>query len=363
MTVAIAVPLDEVTFEPLRFELRRKVANSKASWTSREGTVVRVCAGGAVGYGEASPLPGFSAESLTDVSRDLDRARDVLRSTVLPLEGDAEKALEHVFAELGLFVPSARFAVETAVLDLRARLRGEPLWRQLGGTAAVDPVSISALLVGDDPAEIATAVRDALARGIHTGKLKVGRPGAMAAELDAAVAARRAGGAAFRLRLDANGAWKTDEAQAALAAFASVDPELVEEPVGGDDWLAMGRSPVPVALDESGVGVEGARRFATLIQDRRCDALVIKLSIAGGFLAGAAMARHAAKANVPLIVTHMFEGPIATAAAAAFALAYGSRTHAAGLDVRAYIDLPDDHPIGVARIDPFRGPGLGMRAR
>lgn len=363
MTTDVAFSIEAVALEPLRFDLRRRVANAKTSWASREGIVVRLTAGGVFGYGEASPLPGFSSESLADVQRDLHGARDGLLLGAISVEGDAEDAVRRALGGVGALASSARFALETAVLDLRARLREEPLWHQLvaGGGATIEPVPISALLVGDDPTEIAAAAEEAMARGIGTGKLKVGRPGARESELAAATAVRRVAGASFRLRLDANGAWRNDEAREALAAFAGVGPELVEEPVGGDDWLAMERSPVPVAMDESGVGADGARLFATLVERGLCDALVLKLSMSGGFLAAATMAKRARAAHLPVIVTHMFEGPIATAAAAAFALAFGSRSHAAGLDVRAYTQLPDDHPVGTSVIAPPSAAGLGLR--
>lgn len=358
MTTLAAI--DGADLAPLRFELKRVAANSKMRWSEREGIVLTVRAGGAVGRGEASPLPGFSPDSLADARRDLERARDHLASSAtLAIEGPPLDALRAVLAPIEPLVPSARFAVETALLDLRGRLRGVPVWRDLGGDPGAAPVPLSALLAGETDMEVATAAEDALARGLTTGKLKVGRPAALDREVGLASAARHASGGALRLRLDANGAWSVEEARAALAAFASFGPELVEEPVAGERWLELGPVPIPLAIDESAAAPGGDALLEAVLARGACEAVVVKLSTIGGFSAAERVVARAARAGRSVVVTHMFEGPLATAAAAAFAFARASRAHAAGLDVRPYVDLPEHHPIQVRDIVAMPEPGLG----
>lgn len=356
--------IDGVDLEPLRFALKRVAANAKMRWADREGIVVSVRAGGAVGRGEASPLPGFSPDSLADARRDLERVRDRLAASArLALDGAPLDALGALLAPLEPLVPSARFAIETALLDLRGQLRGVPVWRDLGGDPAAAPVPLSALLSGETDAEVANAAEDALARGLTTGKLKVGRPAALDRELALAAAARHASGGRLRLRLDANGAWTVGEARAALAAFAAFDPELVEEPVAGERWLELGPAPVPLAVDESAAAPGGDALLDALLTRGLCAAVVVKLSTIGGFSAAERVVARAARAGRSVVVTHMFEGIVGTAAAAAFATARCTRTHAAGLDVRPYVDLPDGHPIRVHDIAVIDGAGLGSFAR
>lgn len=353
-----AASIDAVDLAPLRFELKRVAANSKNRWTEREGILVAVRTRDVVGRGEASPLPGFSPDSLADAARDLERARDLLAGAALALDGSPIDALRAILAPLGAMAPSARFAIETALLDLRSRLLGIPLWRDLGADPAAGPLALSALLSGETDAEVARAAEEAAARGLTTGKLKVGRPSALDRELALAAAARHASGGALRLRLDANGAWTTEEARTALEAFASFAPELVEEPVAGDRWLELGPVPVPLAIDESAAAPGGMQLLEALLERRLCDAVVVKLSAVGGFTAAEEIVGRAAASGRSVVVTHMFEGPVGTAAAASFAFARCDRTHAAGLDVRGYVDLPDGHPIGIRDVTVKETPGL-----
>ncbi len=353
------VSIDAVDLAPLRFTLKRVAANAKNRWTEREGILVAVRARDVLGRGEASPLPGFSPDSLAEAARDLERARGLLTGATLSLEGPALEALEVLLAPLGPMAPSARFAIETALLDLRGRVLGIPTWRDLGGARSVGPVPLSALLSGETDTEVARAAEQAVARGLAIGKLKVGRPGALSREVALATAATRASGGRLRLRLDANGAWTVEEARTALAAFASFSPELVEEPVGGERWLELGPVPVPLAVDESVAAPGGAQLLEILLERRLCEAVVVKLSAVGGFVAAGAIVARAAAAGRSVVLTHMFEGAVATGAAAAFALARCDRGHAAGLDVRSYLDLPDGHPIGDRDVAVTDAPGLG----
>ena len=90
---ATEAPLDGMSLVPLRFEMKRNVSNAKASWSVREGILVRVSSSGISGIGEASPLPAFSPETLDDVRADLDRARAALASSSISLDGDALDAV------------------------------------------------------------------------------------------------------------------------------------------------------------------------------------------------------------------------------------------------------------------------------
>lgn len=353
-----AAAIDAVDHAPFRFALRKVAANAKMRWTEREGVIVTVRAGGAEGSGEASPLPGFSPDTLEGATRDLERAGAHLAGASIALDGAPIAMLHALLDPLGPMTPSARFAIETALLDVRGRLLGVPTWRDLGGDPSAPPIPLSALLSGDTEAEVALAAEEAAARGLSVGKLKVGRPGALDRELALAAAARHASGGALGLRLDANGAWSPADARTALAAFASFSPELVEEPVGGEDWLALGPVPVPLAVDESAAAPGGAALLATLLERRLCEAVVLKLSTIGGFSAADAIVERAAAAGRTVVVTHMFEGPIGTAAGAVFAFARCGRTHAAGLDVRGYVDLPDGHPIGIRDVGGAEGVGV-----
>ena len=185
---------------------------------------------GTVGLGEALPLPGYSRDDAVDAEFALAEIaiRVAERGLWVPdvvanvrgdaLEGrrDAATWLDVALAPyLALLdgVPSARFALECALVDLLARRAGISAAQWLAGDGALQPVPVSVLLPDDDRAAVAAA-SVAAARGHSVLKLKIARPDRTPDEEDALLAAVRAAadGACAgrlvspRLRLDANGA-------------------------------------------------------------------------------------------------------------------------------------------------------------
>jgi L-alanine-DL-glutamate epimerase-like enolase superfamily enzyme len=198
-----------------------------------------------------------------------------------------------------------RFALETALLAL-GQLRLPALRRR-------EPAAIPRCVLCTTPDDAGRAVRD----GAHTIKLKIGGQTPFYDDLARIVAVRRTIGAAVPLRLDANGTLPVDEAAAMLTALAPHRPELIEEPVAAADLArAFGDSPssstpVPIALDES------LQRLEPGQLPRQAAALVLKPMALGGLVRCLAFA--AAAPHLPVIVTHLYDGPIALAATATLA--------------------------------------------
>src|SRR5918995_810826 len=82
----------------------------------REGLLVELASdGGAAGWGEAAPLPGFSYEGLDEVARQLRHLADSMvgREATVDPEGAFARELDTLD-----LVPSARFGFELALWDL-----------------------------------------------------------------------------------------------------------------------------------------------------------------------------------------------------------------------------------------------------
>lgn len=296
----------------------------------REAVVLRVADdAGSVGWGEASPLPGYSPDTLDEVEAGLDDwAARWERGEVGGAEGvGADPALDDAVARL----PSARCAIDTALFDLAARRFGVPLHARLldlGRPAhPVRRVPVAALASlpgvtrpGTPPGEGMATVAEAVADGYKTVKLKVGggdgSDEAFARELEA-LAGIRSAFPYLRLRLDVNGAWTPDAARTRLAELARhIEPELVEQPVDARSMLDFGRSPVPLAGDESLRESGAVERLADA-----CVAVVLKPMVLGGPRACLRLAESAFAEGMQVIVSHTFGGPVAHAAACELALA------------------------------------------
>lgn len=289
-------------------------AELRACRADRDAVELRLRdAEGRLGRGEASPLPGYSPDTLATAAAEL---------AAVPVAGwtDATPAR--------LTSPAARFAAETAFLDLAAQRADVSLAMLLGGERAVP---LSALV------DTVAAGRAALARGVRTLKVKLARPGG----LPLARALRAELGDAFALRLDANGT------AVDLSALVPLRVELLEEPA---DLLALRASPVPLAADES------LQQHALAALPPSVRAVVLKPMTLGGLHRCRALAMEAHARGLGVIVTHTFDGPIAVAAAAALALSLPFAPLACGLDRHRGI-VPH---IGDSAVLPVARPGLGL---
>ncbi|MDQ2644984.1 MAG: o-succinylbenzoate synthase [Myxococcota bacterium] len=307
--------------EPYRTAFSETISNAHTSWRERTGVVLRLTDGsGVVGQGEAAPLPGYSRETLEDATRAL-TALDERRLRELASLEDLGELANAVRAAIPGFVPSARFALETALLDRLAQRVRQPLYRLLVPDARPPAkLELAALVSSRD------AAQRALKAGFSTLKLKLG-PSTFDADLELLRALRRELGAGVRLRLDANQSLPGDGGH--LAALAELAPEFVEEPFLAG--LSLPRSPpVPLALDES-LHVPAFSLTPELVRDFGVVAAVIKPGLVGGLLRGLELARDAGAVGLVPIVSHAFEGPIGFRAAQELARALGVTSHAAGL--------------------------------
>lgn len=374
-------------------ELRRhggamsRVANAHASWSARQGVLVQLCDDqGHRGLGEASPLPGHSPDDLAACEAEL-RGLDGAGLAVELDDFAAGHGAGHGAGRARLVevtgrlrAPAARFALETALLDLVGQRAGRPLWqvlRALGPQgpdgAAPEPVPLNAVCAQGDPARVVDDVAAVLERGIRCIKLKVGRD--FDRELAALEAVRAHHGDEIALRVDANQAWHPAEARAHLQRLAAVAPEYVEEPVVEPMAHLAGLAPlpVPVALDESLVQAfsdSGTTPAApvpdldALLAAGLVRVLVLKPMLLGGALPALALAARARAHGAAAVVSHLFDGPVALAACAHLAVALAA-TRACGLDrhngLQAWPEIAISF-VGQARIAVPHQPGLGVSA-
>jgi o-succinylbenzoate synthase len=344
--------------------------DAERTWSERR-TLLAVVedADGRLGIGEAAPLPDYSPESLDDAWNSL-----------VPLVG-AELATDELGApgsSRGLLAissaissPSARFAFQTAVLDLWSRRRGEPAWALLGRifselagddreptVASLDEGrKVSALLPGELEVALVHAER-AFSRGIRSFKAKIGAPGAWAEELGLLRALRQRF-PDVTLRADANRSLSPEELWQRLPALRELRLEWLEEPVRrfpvGIEW-PLG---VPIALDES---LQSAPPDERVLRDHGVRAYVLKPTTLGGFVRVFELAETARSSDLAVVVSHAYEGPLAFSALSALSLALGPGRPADGLDrhpgVADAATLPGfDAEHG--RIRAWPEPGLG----
>ena len=301
----------------------------------REGLLLKLIDGdGAEGWGEASPLPGFSGESLEEAAEGL--------RTLLPTLLDLDVSLDRTMIEDETvpgrddhdLAPSARFAVELATRDLLARASGITLPGLLASRPRAT-IKVNALLSGP-PEETLAEARRLRGSGYDAFKLKVGAQGVR----DDAALVRSLSeslGPGATLRLDANRAWNFEEAREFARTTSGSRFEYVEEPLAQPGRMPdlVRETGLPVALDESLVGTEAG----SLGEHRYAAAVVLKPTLLGGLSAVLRFAGEAERLGMTPVVSAAYETGVGTAALVALAAAIGGDSPA-GLDT--YRRLAED---------------------
>lgn len=310
--------------------LARPFANANRRWNTRSGLLLRVQrSDGSEGKGEASPLPDYSPDTL-------DGCQAYLRSLRLfPEDELCLLRIQEFIDGMPPALPAARFAVESALLDLLSQERSESVSQLLGGEHV--SASHSGLIAIQDASASLRSLRD---RGLRSGKLKVG--GDWPREL-ATIRALRAEFPSFRLRLDVNGAWTLPQALENLQALSGLNIDFVEQPVEPAKMHNLVGSPIPIAADESMHSQLGRDALGQLLGDQALVAVVLKPTVLGGLLACMKLRAWAHKHGVASVVSHCFEGPAGIAAVAELAIAVNG-PYPAGVDRHdALALLPEAH--------------------
>jgi o-succinylbenzoate synthase len=346
------VRLEELEAIPYALPFREPYVTSRGELTERRLILVRIRADGIEGLGETAALSLRGGPDLREIARQL---TELCRPALEEGPIDPERLWSALARCRNRGVSfEALAAVDIALHDLVAKAADVPVWRLLGAERA-EPVRCNATLPAANPTRLRTLANGWAADGFETFKLKVGLPG----DVTQVATIREALGAEAKIRVDANGAWTVEEASDRLRAMARHSIELVEQPVGGLDAMALlrSRTRIPLAADESVASVRDAREAVEL---GACELATVKLAKVGGIAAALEIAR-----VLPVYLSSALEGPVGIAAAAHAAQTI-SRGLPAGLAHGLATERLFSATIGSgARLDRGRlevrdAPGLGV---
>ena len=350
-----------VSVAPERFALTRPYAIAgQEPMTEVENVVVRIeTDDGLVGLGAGSPGEHVTGETF-----------DACLSALAPenlawLRGrDARTlpALCRESAERFPLTPAARASVDIALHDLLARRAGLPLVEVLGRAHEALPTSIT---IGIKPlAETLAEADEYLGRGFRILKVKIGD--ALEEDLERLVRLRERVGRRAVIRVDANIGYSLEETAKFFERSASLDLELVEQPVAREAFEGIRDLPSPwrrkIAADESLHGEADALALAGPPGDPACGIYNIKLMKCGGVWPALRIAAIAETAGVALMWGCMDESRISIAAALHAAFASPATRY---LDLDGSLDLARDLVSGGFTLEDgvmrtTGAPGLGV---
>src|SRR5262245_59324159 len=290
---------------------------------SQDALLVRVQAGGHVGWGEceASPLVSIAA-FVCPMSHGACRPiGDSVLGAPMNDPADIARIAERVaYDSMDLLqAPHTLSGVETAMWDLLGKAKGEPVYRLLGHAKASKKTPYASQLFGDTPALMLEAARKARAKGFRAGKFGWGPFGRGAPGLDAdhLAAAREGLGPDGILLVDAGQIWGEDVEAAAqrLPALEKFNAVWLEEPFHASALEAYGalaaRSPrVRMAGGEGAHNTSMARH---LIDYGRVGFIQIDCGRIGGIGPAKKIADYAVARGVTY-VNHTFTSHLALSA-------------------------------------------------
>ncbi|MFZ0391536.1 MAG: o-succinylbenzoate synthase, partial [Calditrichia bacterium] len=193
-----------------------------------------------------APFPGIHYETFSEVQKQAGRLQKEFRGALLPevadiLTGNSDYGK--------IRIPSLQFALDTAFLRLHAARQSCQLIDVISGAAAASYIHLNGLAVLPFTNE---TLQDLQAGNFRCVKVKVGRRPVedelkllqeLSAELPSEVS----------LRLDANGAWKMEDAVKFAAGVKNLNIEYLEDPLQRPELLPeyYQKAGLPLALDES----------------------------------------------------------------------------------------------------------------
>jgi L-alanine-DL-glutamate epimerase-like enolase superfamily enzyme len=290
---------------------------------SQDALLVRVRAGGHVGWGEceASPLVSIAAY-VCPMSHGACRP---VSSAVLGAPLNDPSDITRIAGRVAydcmdlLQAPHTFSGIETAMWDLLGKAKGEPVYRLLGYDRVHRKTPYASQLFGSSPQETLEAARKARANGFRAVKFGWGPFGHGSADLDAdhLAAAREGIGADGTLLVDAGQIWGEDVAAAAerLPALEAAGAVWLEEPFHAsalEAYAALAAQSPRVRM----AGGEGAHNISMarhLIDYGRIGFVQIDCGRIGGIGPAKVVADYAAARGVTY-VNHTFTSHLALSA-------------------------------------------------
>lgn len=346
--------------------LVRPLSSAHGQITSRDGYLLSLMdEAGRCGFGEATPLPEFGTEDLATTARALEQTLGRL------VDAEPHSLEEALAISSGCCVeaPCALSAVDSALSDLAAQRAGRPLSAWLRDRAGLPGessrrISVQALVVGDDPEDVAASAQASLDEGFETFKLKLAvrqSQQGLGLDLERLAALREVIGPRHRIRLDANEAWTFREAEIALASLERFEIDYIEQPVGRSDRAALKdldmNASISVAADEALLG----KGWEACLESRAASIFIVKPAALGGIDPALTLFCRARALGIRVIWSSLIDAVVGRTVVIALAAALGHRGEAHGVGTARLLarDLIDGCEVVCGGIELGEATGLG----
>jgi O-succinylbenzoate synthase len=294
--------IESIVLRELSMTLVHPFATSFGETRERRVLLAEVRADGLSGWGECTTgeHPYFSEEST-------DTAWVTILQELGPLLAAAEDQSGGKCPEIFRRVRGhrmAKAALENALWDLEAQMRGMPLYELLGGTRETIACGVS---IGIQPSleKLMEKVGTAVSQGYQRIKLKC-KPGWDVQMFEAV----RNRWPEILLSCDANSAYRLRDSDH-LVGFDQFNLLMIEQPLWADDFyfhaMLQQRLDTAICLDES---IRNRRDALAAIEMESCRIINIKLGRVGGFSEAIAIHNATLERGIPVWCGGMLESGV-----------------------------------------------------
>lgn len=232
-----------------------------------------------LGLGEAAPLVGLSSDDPMHINEMLDNSCRHLEELL-----NTNQRGDSILNFISETFPAVRFGFEMALKDYLGG--GKRIYFDSDFVNGAQAIPINGLIWMSDKADMLRQIKEKLDAGYKCIKLKIG-----AIDFDEecnllAYIRQQFGPSDITLRVDANGAFRLEDALNKLNRLSEYDLHSIEQPiaVGNAEFMKKlcEQSPLAIALDEELIGVYGEDKRA-LLTEIRPQYIILKPTLLGGF--------------------------------------------------------------------------------
>lgn len=330
------------TYRSVNIPFKHPFSISKGTKTHQPSLIVELDFNGIKGYGEA---PAISYYNIT-----VEKMIEDLEAKKLFVEKYAFTEPERYWHYLHHLLPQNNFlvcALDIAAWDIYGKWKRQPLHKLWH--LDIHKAPLTDYTIGIDTIEkMIDKIKD---KPWPVYKIKLGT------EEDVKIIKALRSCTDAVLRIDANGAWTTEQALHIIPQLAALNVELIEQPLAKDNWEGMKQlyasSPLPLIADESCVVESDVEKCAGYFHG-----INIKLTKCGGITPALRMIARARTSGMKVMLGSMNETTVGSAAIAHLS------PLADYLDMDGTLLLQEDVATGISidkgKVSVSGQPGLGI---
>ena len=263
----------KATYKKYILNFKRPSGTSRGVMTEKETWFILLEVNGKTGIGECGILRTLSIDDRPDYEEKLQWVCE-----------NIHLGKDKLWEELMEF-PSIQFGVEMAFLSLQSKTPFDLFPSDF--TEGKKNMLINGLVWMGEEYFMKTQIEEKLAQGFSCIKLKIGAID-FEKELGLLRFIRQNFDAkTIEIRVDANGAFSSNEALSKLNELNEFELHSIEQPIKANQIQEMKllceQTPFPIALDEELIGVFGLENKRKLLEEIKPQYIILKPSLVGGF--------------------------------------------------------------------------------